>query len=86
MARESIGDEGGEGVAGGRLDVDGVGDEGGERQDRSRSKSVKPLKMVACITGSGEKKRIVLSSASSTSACTATTVSLSDLRPKDSGL
>ena len=85
VERESIGDDGGDGVSGGRMDVDGVGDEGGERQDRSRLKSPNPSKIVPRIAGSAEK-RIVLSSLSSTSVCTATTVSFTVSRRKDSGL
>ena len=86
VERERVGDDGGEGVSGGRTDVDGVGDEGGEeRQDRSRLKSLNPSKIVPRIAGSAEK-RIVLSSLSSTSACTATTVSFTVSRPKGSGL
>jgi hypothetical protein len=82
---ESVGDDGGDGVSGGKTDVDGVGDEGGERQDKSRLKSLNPSKIVPRIAGSAEK-RIVLSSLSSTSVCTATTVSFTVSRPKDSGL
>ena len=87
VERERIGDDGGDGVSGGRTDVEGVGDEGGEeRQDRSRSKSPNPSKILPrSIAGSAEK-RIVLSSFSSTSACTATTVSFTVSRPKESGL
>ena len=83
--RVSIGDDGGDGVSGGRLDVDGVGDEGGERQERSRLKSPNPSKMVPRIAGSAEK-RMVLSSLSSTSACPANTASFTVSKPKDSGL
>ena len=83
--RESIGDDGGDGVSGGRMDVDGVGDEGAERQERSRLKSPNPSKIVPRIAGSAAK-RIVLSSLSSTSTCTATTASFTVSRPKDSGL
>lgn len=85
VERESIGDDGGDGESGGKMDVDGVGDEGGERQDRSKLKSVNPSKIVPRIAGSAEK-RIVLSSLSSTSACTAITVSFTVSRPMDSGL
>ena len=85
VERERIGDDGGDGVSGGRMDVEGVGDEGGERQDRSKLKSPNPSKILPRIAGSAEK-RIVLSSFSSTSACTATTVSFTVSRPKDSGL
>jgi hypothetical protein len=85
VERVSFGDDGGDGVSGGRTDVDGVGDEGGERQDRSRLKSPNPSKIVPRMAGSAEK-RIVLSSLSSTSACTATTVSFTVSRLRDSGL
>lgn len=80
-----MGDDGGDGVSGGRLDVDGVGDEGGERQVRSKLKSVNPSKIVPCVAISAEK-RIVLSSLSSTSACTVAAVSFTVSKPKDSGL
>lgn len=85
VERERIGDDGGDGVSGGRMDVEEVGEEGAERQDRSRLKSPNPSKIVPRIAGSAEK-RIVLSSLSSTSACTATTVSFTVSRPKDSDL
>ena len=81
--RESIGDDGGDGLSGGRMDVDGVGDEGAERQDKSKLKSLNPSKIVPRIAGSAEK-RIVLSSLSSTSA--ATTISFTVSRPKESDL
>ena len=68
------------------MDVEGVGDEGGERQDRSRLKSPNPSKIVPRIAFSPAGKRIVLSSLSSTSACTATIVSFTVSRPKESGL
>ena len=67
VERERIGEDGGDGVSGGgRTDVEGVGEEGGEeRQDRSRSKSPNPSKIlprIAAAAGSVAEKRIVLSS------------------------
>lgn len=68
MERESMGEEGGEGVDGGKSDVDGTGDEGAERQDKSKSKSVKTSKMEVSMELSIELSagmRIVSSSSSS---------------------
>ena len=63
---EGWGEGGGEGVdGGGSSDVDGVGDEGGDRQDKSKSKSAKTAKMEVSIPDPEALTRIVALSLSS---------------------
>jgi hypothetical protein len=67
VARDSRGwgDGGGEGVSGGKLEVDAAGEGGVERQDRSSSKSVNSKREASC--GTSWMLRIVLLSSSSSS-------------------
>lgn len=56
---------GGDGVGeGGSSDVDGVGDEGGDRQDKSKSKSAKTAKLEVSIPDPERLTRIVALSSS----------------------
>ena len=68
VARESWGwgDGGGEGVSGGKLEVDAAGEGGAERQDRSSSKSVNSKRAASCDT-SWMLRMVLLSSSSSSS-------------------
>ena len=63
---EGCGEGGGDGVdEGGNSDVDGVGEEGGDRHDRSNSKSAKTAKIEVSIPAPGALTRIVALSLSS---------------------
>jgi hypothetical protein len=62
---EGWGEAGGDGVDGGNSDVEGTGEDGGDRQDKSKLKSVKTSKIEVSMLDPGALPRIVALSLSS---------------------